>query len=210
MRGNPGGESLAAVGKGSPGAPARAAGPILLDPARRARVIVCLEGLPGRQARPPFLTLVLTLTLVEFLVTFSGENDTPFDVRFAWAVDRPVVGSKEVDPFAGESLPVLKEAARELRARLPEEDVRFRGNVIRLHREGNLGSGEFTVAGSIVGDPDGKLRRVTISLAESDYEEAIAAHRSYEDVEMLGSLVQRGNRTSLLQAREFIRHAELT
>jgi hypothetical protein len=152
----------------------------------------------------------VSANLCEFLVTLSGENDTPFDVRFAWALDRPVVGTKEVVPFAGESLPILKEAARELRARLPEEDVRLRGNVIRLHREGNLGSGEVTVAGSIVGDPDGKLRRVTISLAESDYEEAIAAHRSYEDVEMLGSLVQRGNRTSLLQAREFIRHAELT
>ncbi|MGB7602747.1 MAG: hypothetical protein WBM24_20765 [Candidatus Sulfotelmatobacter sp.] len=151
----------------------------------------------------------VSANLCESLVTLSGESGTPFDIRFAWALDRPVVGPKETVPFTGESLPVLKEAARELRARLPEDDVRIRGNVIRLHREGNLGSAEVTVAGSIVGDADGKLRRVTISLAESDYEEAIAAHRSYEEVEMLGSLLQRGNRTYLLQAREFIRHAEL-
>src|ERR1039457_4477657 len=70
----------------------------------------------------------VSANLCEALVALSGENETPFDVRFSWALDRPVATRSQVVPFSGESLPVLREAARELRARMPEVDVRFRGN----------------------------------------------------------------------------------
>jgi hypothetical protein len=154
-----------------------------------------LEGFLGREVDG------ISANLCEALAVLAGEDDQPFDVRFAWALDRPVVNLPSVVTFDSDVIPVLREAARELRSRLPEGDVRIRGNVIRLHREGQLGAGDVTVAGSVEGDPQEKLRRVSVNLAESDYERAIAAHQTFADVEVVGSLVQRGTRTYLLEPR---------
>jgi hypothetical protein len=127
----------------------------------------------------------------------------PFDIRFAWALDRPLVGIAPVVAFDTDSIPMLREAARELRARLPEDDVRIRGNVVRLHREGQLGPGEVTIAGIVAGDPVEKLRKVSVILGEDDYAQAITAHEQFLDVEVVGSLIQRGTRTNLSDARGF-------
>jgi hypothetical protein len=145
----------------------------------------------------------VSANLCEALVEFAGEAEVGFDVQFAWALDRPVMGVEQTVGFDSDAVPILREAARELRARLPEDEVRIRGNVVRLHREGQLGAGEVTVAGLVVGDPLEKLRRVSVSLAEPDYERAIQAHQTYSDVEMVGSLIQRGTRTYLTDARGF-------
>jgi hypothetical protein len=145
----------------------------------------------------------LSANLCEALVALAGEAAVPFDVRFAWALERPVADLAPVIRFNVESIPVLSEAARELRARLPEDEVRIRGNVIRLHREGEVGGGEVTVAGVVTGDQLEKMRRVSVSLAESDYARAIEAHRSFADVEVVGWLTQRGTRTYLRDARAF-------
>jgi hypothetical protein len=145
----------------------------------------------------------MSANLCEALVSLAGEEEMPFEIRFTWALDRPVEDPTPVVKFDSDSIPVLGEAARELRARLPEEDVRIRGNVVRLHREGQLGPGEVSIAGLISGDPLEKLRRVYVDLSEEDYERAISAHQTYADVEIIGSLIQRGPRTYLLDARGF-------
>ena len=88
--------------------------------------------------------------------------------------------------------------------KLPEDEVRIRGNVVRLHREGQLGHGEVTIAGLVIGDPLGKLRRIYLDLAESHYSIAIRAHQSFADVEVVGSLIQRGTRTYLNNTRDFV------
>jgi hypothetical protein len=145
----------------------------------------------------------ISANLCEALVSLSGEDEMPFDVRFAWALDRPLIGVAPVVAFDTDSIPMLREAARELRARLPEDDVRIRGNVVRLHREGQLGSGEVTIAGIVAGDPVEKLRKVSVSLGEDDYAQAITAHEEFLDVEVVGSLIQRGTRTHLNDAHGF-------
>jgi len=66
------------------------------------------------------------------------------------------------------------------------------------------GAGEVTISGVVTGDSPEKLRRVSVSLAESDYEQAIEAHQNYADVEIIGSLVRRGTRTYLNDARGFV------
>ena len=150
----------------------------------------------------------VSANLCESLVALAGENETAFDVRFSWATDRPMPVEEPMVHFSADSLPVLSEAARVIRAQLPEEDVRVRGNVIRLHRESQIRGGEVTIAGTILGDPTEKLRRVTLSLDQSDYQAAINAHHDYTDVEVVGSLIQRGNRTYLTQPRGFLVHPE--
>lgn len=146
----------------------------------------------------------ISANLCEALANLVGEDALGFDVRFAWALDRPVGDLDQRVAFSEESIPVLREAARELRARLPEDDVRIHGNVVRLHREGQLSGGEVTIAGTVTGDALEKLRRVSVSLTEPDYALAIQAHQTFADVEVVGSLIQRGTRTYLNDARGLV------
>jgi hypothetical protein len=76
--------------------------------------------------------------------------------------------------------------------------------LVRLQREGNeYGAGDVSIAGIILGDVTEKLRRVTVSLAEEDYQQAITAHGNYTEIEISGSLIQRSNRNYLRNARNF-------
>lgn len=145
----------------------------------------------------------VSANLCEALATISGQDDRPFEVHFAWSLDRPVTIDEPTVTFDDETIPVLKEAARELRNKVPEDEVRLRGNVIRLHREGQLGNGDVTVAGTLIGDPSEKLLRVSLNLAQPDYTQAIQAHEGFRDIEVVGSLVRRGTRMSLSNVREF-------
>ncbi len=172
--------------------------------AARAAASEALDTDAGIDAFVTRETSGISANLCEALVSLSGKEAVGFDVRFAWSLDRPVAGIVPRISFNEESIPVLREAARELREKLPEDEVRLRGNVVRLHREGQLGHGEVTIAGSLVGDPLGKLRRVSLDLAQSDYGTAIQAHRSFADVEVVGSLIQRGTRTYLTNTRDFV------
>lgn len=143
----------------------------------------------------------LSANLCEALAEMAGEDSMSFDVRFSWALDRPVRGLASALAFHADTVPVLREAARELRALVPEEAVRIRGNVVRLHREGVLGPGDVTIAGLIVDDPLEKLRRVSVNLSEPDYQLAINAHETFAEVEISGSLLQRGTRSYLRDTR---------
>ena len=172
--------------------------------AARAAVSEALNTDDGLDAFVRRESLGISANLCEALANLAGEEAVGFDVQFAWSLERPVAGLEPRVAFNEESIPVLSEAARELRARLPEDEVRLRGNVVRLHREEQLGNGEVTIAGSVVDDPLGKHRRVSLDLAESDYELAIRAHQSFADVEVVGSLIQRGTRTYLRNTRGFV------
>jgi hypothetical protein len=144
----------------------------------------------------------VSANLCESLVALSGQNNAPFDVQFAWALDRPIPVSEPSIRFESETLPILSEAARVIRSLLPQE-VQMRGQVVRLHREGNLGSGEVTISGVAISDTIERPRRVLVSLSEPDYQLAIRAHREYIDVDITGILVERGTRARLEQAHGF-------
>ena len=172
--------------------------------AARAAASEALDTDAGLDAFVTRETSGISANLCEALVSLAGEEAVGFDVQFAWSLDRPVAGLVPRVSFNEESIPVLREAARELREKLPEDEVRIRGNVVRLHREGQLGHGEVTIAGLVIGDPLGKLRRIYLDLAESHYSIAIRAHQSFADVEVVGSLIQRGTRTYLNNTRDFV------
>ena len=132
------------------------------------------------------------------LALAGGEEGSSIDVRFAWALDRPVGNIQTSVTYPAETLPVFREAAREMRERIPEDEVLFRGNVVRLHRDTQLGPGDVTIAGSVVDDPSEKFRRVSVNLSEVDYQSALVAHETFGEVEIFGSLQQRGTRTYLV------------
>jgi hypothetical protein len=145
----------------------------------------------------------ISANLCEALVALAGEQEVPLGITLAWALDRPMQNLPSEFSFPTESISVLREAARELRQRLPEEVVRVRGNVVRLHRDAVSGAGDVTIAGIVSGDDLGKLRRISASLAEEDYEQAIEAHQQFSEVEIVGGLYQKGTRTYLRDARGF-------
>jgi hypothetical protein len=148
----------------------------------------------------------LSANFCEALVALAGEHEVPLGITLAWALDRPMQNVPSEFNFATEAISILREAARELRQRVPEEVVRVRGNVVRLHRDAVSGAGDVTIAGIVSGDDLGRLRRISASLAEEDYEQAIAAHQQFSDVEIIGELYQRGTRTYLRDARGFAVH----
>lgn len=143
----------------------------------------------------------ISANLCEALAGLAGEPAVRFDVHFSWSLHRPVRGLEPLVSFDDYTIPILREAARDLRTRLPEYEVRIRGSVIRLHREKPFGSGRVTIEGFVEGDPPEKRRRVAMDLAEPDYETAISAHHYAVNVDVLGSLVQRGTHTYLKNVR---------
>lgn len=146
----------------------------------------------------------VSANLCEALVALSGDDRTPFDVWFSWALERPVSASDQAIRFDRPSFDVLDDAARDMRSQLPEEDVVIRGYVVRLHREGTrVGPGEVTISGTVQGDRSERLRKIWVSLSEADYGRALEAHRTFAEVELAGSLIQRSSRTYLISTGDF-------
>lgn len=148
----------------------------------------------------------VSANLCESLVALSGQQETPLNVRFAWALDRPISVPDPAIRFESREFEVLGEAARVMRRQYVQQ-VRLRGQVIRLHRETQLGSGDVTILGlattTDAGEIIGKLRRVLVELNEQDYQRAIRAHDDREEVEVTGSLEERGSRSKLTQVHDF-------
>lgn len=165
-----------------------------------------LDTLAGEASLDPFTRRKsegVSANLCESIVNLGGTEDTTLDVHFSWALEHPVRELVPVVNFSTDMISVLRDSARSLRASVPEDDVTIRGNVVRLHREGNYNAGDVSISGVILGDEVEKLRRVTVSLAEEDYQQAINAHGSYTEVEVSGSLIQRGRRSDLTSIRNF-------
>ncbi|MFD9049837.1 hypothetical protein [Streptomyces zaomyceticus] len=131
--------------------------------------------------------------LCEALAGFSSPDGGEAMIDFSWALSRPV---EPADPIRlnRDQGDVLREAAMNLRAAAPEEDVVVIGAVVRLHREGALGAGEVSIAGIVDGGMNDRLRRIWLDLSETDYSAATRAHESGATVSVTGSLVKKGNR----------------
>lgn len=133
----------------------------------------------------------LSANLCEALAGLGGTAGHPFELSLSLAAVRG--DARDLPPvrFRRDHIPVIREAAVELRARTPEEDVVVTGEVVRLHREPG-GSGEITVVGRA--DEQEPLRRIWISLPSDDYDVAMQAYQEMREVTVTGNLVRRGTR----------------
>jgi hypothetical protein len=135
----------------------------------------------------------VSANLCEALAGLGGERQHPFELSLSFAASRPVTRRMPPVRFRHDHLPVLMAAAQELRARIPDQGVLVTGNVVRLYREGG-GAGEISIAGTLDGEDDERLRRVWTKLAAPDYDAATRAHRDMLPVSVRGDLVRRGTR----------------
>ena len=142
----------------------------------------------------------VSANLCEALAGLGGWSQNPFEISVAFAASWPAPGPLPPVRFRRDHLPILRQAAAELRARTSEDDVLVAGSVVRLHREVNS-AGEITVVGRV--DDQDVERRVWMDLPDDDYESAMRAHEHMVDVSVRGNLIRRGNRLYLSHAREF-------
>jgi hypothetical protein len=144
----------------------------------------------------------VTANLCEAVTGFSSGEGGDASIAFSWALSRPVPSSPPIN-VSRDQIAVLGEAARELKADEPEEDVTVVGAVVRLHRDGAYGPGEVSIAGIVEGGMNDRLRRIWFELPEDDYSVATRAHDNGSSVSVLGTLVRRGNRFVMQNPRDF-------
>jgi len=118
---------------------------------------------------------------------------TPFqalDISLVWARTRPMAHVQETIGFAEGDVPTLREAARTLRAQLPQYDFRSLGFIRSLNREDHETDGTITLALSV----DGKAQSATAVLPQPDYNRAIKAHKENAPVLVRGDLERKNQR----------------
>ena len=117
------------------------------------------------------------------------------DVSLTWALTRPLrdAGAVTRFEFAKDDSCILREAARALRERRVEADVRLTATVEGLKRRGReLALRTHLASGT---------RSIIASVTEADYEYAIDSHRASAKVVLTGDLEYSGGRCRLLKPR---------
>ncbi|MBB4897628.1 hypothetical protein [Streptomyces griseomycini] len=140
--------------------------------------------------------------LCEALAGFTTKEGGQAKIDATWALSRPVTPTAPII-LSRDQVSVLRDAAKEMRAAAPEDDVTVVGAVVRLHREGAFGPGEVSIAGILEDRVNNRLRRIWLELAEDDYSLATRAHDSGVTVAVTGSLEKRGNRSVLRSPYNF-------
>lgn len=142
----------------------------------------------------------VSANLCESLVALYGDDDVPFEWRFAWAADRPVSTASTPVLFDTNLRPVLREAARLLRQRAISGRVRLRGFSETLRRERRRGGGNVSLVTQIPGETASRV--VWVKLPEADYERMTDAHRDRWLIEIEGALERRGNQVYVIDITE--------
>ena len=131
--------------------------------------------------------------LCQALADMTAPFET-LDLSLTWALTRPAHTNQAVRfAFAKEESCILQEAARALRNRRIQADVRLTASVEGLKRQGR----EVTLAAQL----DGVSRLVVAHMTQADYERAIDIHKSNAKAKFTGDLELLGSRISLLNPR---------
>jgi len=119
------------------------------------------------------------------------------EVRVTWARTRPMPTAHSTVRFNKDDTPVLSEAARVFRNREPIPDVHLPCSVQKLQRDDGETDGTVTLRTSI----EDKIQSVTAALSQSDYNQAIDAHKGKVPIIATGDLDRFGQRWRLLNPR---------
>jgi hypothetical protein len=174
-----------------------------LNEAVHAALSAATASLTETDSLKPFTSAIkrgVSANLCEALVGLGGEAGHPFEVTSSLALARPARTFLKPARFRRDHLTVIRAAAQELRARLPEEDVLLTGHVVRLHREASE-TGEVSIAGTV--EDEEVFRRIWINLSDGDYDKATSAHQKMLRVSVRGDLARSGNKSYLLHAHGF-------
>jgi hypothetical protein len=130
-----------------------------------------------------------------------GGDQLSYQLRFTQSALAPGRDAARLYTATRTQQEVLAEASEYLRQNLPREGVTVEGLVVRLFREGALGPGEVTLQAIL--DDSGREKRCRVSLAESDYDEALRAHTEGRRVRATGDIAMSGTRLRLERLTSF-------
>jgi hypothetical protein len=114
-----------------------------------------------------------------------GRNDTPFEVRFAWAQRLPARVGTGRFRFDREVIRTIRDAGEVMRTSLPDGRVEVTGKVSRLRQDSpELAS---AVVDGVVRSRYGEAeQKVTVRLAAEPHQTAIEAYRAQQSVRLVG------------------------
>jgi hypothetical protein len=132
----------------------------------------------------------VSANLCEALVgLFSVGEPVRMELSVAWALNRPQPpAALSRVALTRDFLPAISEAARMFRARDVLEAYTVQGPVVKLERAENEPEGRVTIYAPI----EDVLRKVVVTLSSEDYEKAMAAHREYLQVRVVGDVKREG------------------
>lgn len=143
----------------------------------------------------------VSANLCDAIVGLSDASpEQPLDFRISWSRSRPVADDVPARVLIGaDSMPVVKEAARQFRDTAAIDDYEVEGIVTQLNRKPNANEGDVTVEGVV----DGSMRRVVVRLVPETYSMAVKAHDDRLRVRCTGDLVREGRGLRLQSPRHF-------
>ncbi len=122
------------------------------------------------------------------------------EINVSWSPSRPADDDVPTRIFfAGDAVPIIREAARQFRETAPSDDVEVEGVVTRLDRGPEAVGGEVTIYGNV----EGQSRRMILRLEGETYSRAVQAHASRQTVRCTGDLIKEGRSYRLQNPRRF-------
>lgn len=121
------------------------------------------------------------------------------EFTFSWSPARPPSpDAVRRVRFTADRIPVIREAGRLLRERAPITDFELEGAVVKLERAEGAPTGKVTILGQV----EGKPRRVVVEMDDSNYRLAVRAHGECKALRCYGSLMREGRSLILQEPRE--------
>ena len=141
------------------------------------------------------LPMGVSANLCDAIAKIAGEDAKPADnlvIRLTAARNRPLaIALPEEISFPGDRIPIIREAARILKAVAPTEDQEIQGYVVKLQAKDD--GGIATLSTFI----DGQPRKVAISLPDAEHKKAIQAYEQRTEIRCRGELTKSGQLWSL-------------
>ena len=138
----------------------------------------------------------VSANLCDALASLIGPFPT-VDIGVSWARTRPSPLPQAIVRFGKADSPILQEAARRFRDRVPREGVHLSGFVQLLKRSETQDDGIIHLTTHI----DGQPQAVRAILEQSDYGRAVQAHKDKAMVTLKGDLERKGQRWWLLNGQ---------
>lgn len=143
----------------------------------------------------------VSANLCDAVAGLWGDEDRfrNLEFTFSWSPARPA----EPDAvrrvrISADRVPVIREAGRLLRERAPVVDFELEGAVVKLERAEGAPRGKVTILGQV----EGKPRRVVVEMEDPNYHLAVLAHDQFKALRCFGLLVREGRLLTLQEPRE--------
>ena len=171
-----------------------------LDAALRAADISANQGTMDafQQAVPRGVSANLCEALHGLATGGGSQEARDVEVSFSWSRNHPPTTTPPSRVrFSPDRLNYIGEAGRVFRQGAPAEDMELEGPVVKLVRNPTDVIGSVTIFGLV----DGKPRKVTLQLAEAEYNTAVQAHEQKRILRCYGCLDREGRQLVLRQPR---------